>query len=537
MKIRNLLNVTTRGLFANSKLSPLPISQSTKIAQHTNFIHSEIPCLSLAANTGAIITSNKTALFSRPSLESHARYFSSSTPFSCESILDEIAKQINPEDNQPFKKVMIVAVQHILGTTVEMFKVLKKLGLKRAIIGGKSYSTHPDSAKALENLGYTFIEAPEQLGYGNYSDCMRETVGNIWNKALASMQESPADLLIILDDGGDLLVSTPGKLFNGISYKPKKVIGIEQTRGGSNHRYFKSVPFPIINVAGSYVKTTIEYPWVADIVAEQVIKKVREKAGTAFSHKPIIGVIGNGTMGKAIVNKFIKKGHCVLVHDIRNKIKDKNVILYSDITLLIREADIIIGCTGTDITLELSILNTLLGSIRRKYLVSTSSKDLEFNNLLVYIQERTKQLERTPNPFVDIEYCNPNNPANSKLVILRGGFPINFDNKEHSVPPEKIWPTRAALMSACLMAVQAYHKGVLKTADILKLDPYVQKLILQKYITINPNDPITKKLPASNLEQFIAKHSDGHGLELSFKIDEDIHDNQKSSITIHQRKP
>lgn len=441
--------------------------------------------------------------------------------FDCEKTLEAIAKQLKGND-KPFENVMVVAVQHILGTTVDMFKELHRLGLEKAIIGGKSYSTHADCIDELKSLGYKFIDAPDQLGYGRYDGCMQETVSNLWRTALYEMQKSynngkKVDLLIILDDGGDLILSTPGKLFNGIKYKPNRVIGIEQTRGGSNHCCFKGVPFPIINVAGSYVKTAIEYPWVAEIVARKVIREVQAKAEIQLTTKPVIGVVGNGTMGQAITDKFIAEGYLVLVHDKANKTKHRKAIWQGDILSLISNADVIIGCTGTDITEDPRNLEAILNSIKPKYLVSTSSKDIEFNSLLIYIQEKKKQLEQTPNPLEDIVYTNPDNPACAKIVVLKGGFPINFDNKRHYVPPEKIWPIHAALMGACLMAVRAYQQNLITSADVLKLDTESQLLILKEYQRLNPMDPTISGIEALTDEQIknlVLTESDG--IELSF---------------------
>ena len=445
--------------------------------------------------------------------------------FDFDATLKKIVEQINVKE-KPFENVMVVAVQHVLGTTVDMFKLLKALGLEMTIVGGKSYSTHQPCVDELKDLDCTFIEAPDQLGYGRFDGCMQETVGQIWTAALKEMEARhkngrKVDLLIILDDGGDLILSTPGKLFNGIVYKPKQVIGIEQTRGGSNHRCFNGVPFPVINVAGSYVKTTIEYPEVAAIAAERTIHAVEAQAIRRFmagkdAKKPIIGVVGNGTMGQAIVDKFVSEGYSVLVHDKVGKPKATKGRWYSDLPSLISNADIIIGCTGTDITAEANNLNAILNSVKQKYLVSTSSKDSEFNTLLVYIQEQTKQLGQTPNPLADIPYTNPDDPNGEEIIIFNGGFPINFDQKRHCVSPEKIWPTRAALLGACLMAVNAHHQGLITSADVLKLDPEAQLAIYKLYAELNPTDPCVvanQGLAEDELLQLIEYGSDGVTLE------------------------
>lgn len=442
-------------------------------------------------------------------------YINKQPVFNSAESLQTIASHLT-NTAKPFENVMVVAVQHILGTTVDMFKQLHQLGLEHVIIGGKSYSTHDACIKDLKELGYTFIDAPDQLGYGRFDGSMQETTANIWRAALEQMQNSYSEgkkieLLIVLDDGGDLILSTPGKLFNGIAYKPNRVIGIEQTRGGSNHRCFKGTPYPVISVAGSYVKTAIEYPWVAELIAEKVTEKIQPKVDS-WSNKPIIGVVGNGAMGQAIAKRFSEQGYHVLTHDKVNRTQQKGITWYNELPSLISNADIIIGCTGTDITAEPHNLEAILNSVKNKYFVSTSSKDIEFNTLLTLIQEQKKQLEQTPKALDDILYKNPNNPANAEIEIARGGFPINFDNKLHCVPPEKIWPTRAALMSACLMAVNAYKSGLIKSPDILQLSTDIQLLILKEYQQINADDPrllSIMSLTEDAIKRCISENSEG----------------------------
>ena len=197
-------------------------------------------------------------------------------PFNVEQKLTELSGQFYPDEPEnPFKGVMMSSVQHMLGTTVNMFEVLKNKGLSEAVVTGKSYSNHAESIKKFRELGFEFIDAHEQLGYGSFGHSMQSAAYEVWAKTLQKLQEKGKNgLLIALDDGADLLLSTPSKLFNGIAFKPDRVIGIEQTRGGSNRLPFRGINYPIINVAGSWIKNTIEYPKVANAVAERISRLV-----------------------------------------------------------------------------------------------------------------------------------------------------------------------------------------------------------------------------------------------------------------------
>lgn len=429
-------------------------------------------------------------------------------------ILTSLAKQFYPESSSAlFEGTLLAGVQHMLSTTVDMFSVLKGQGLKEAIVTGKSYSNHMPSIKKFTGLGYEFIEEAEQLGYGRFQDSMREATYRVWDSVMQRIKKKKAELIITLDDGADLLLTTPPKLFNGIAYKPNAVIGIEQTRGGSNRAAFSGLPFPIINVAGSCLKNVIEYPKVAKNIAQKVSALVKNEIGPQLNKKPTIGIIGNGSMGKAMAEKLASEGYTVYAYD-KNQTRQPNhkkVLNYPEASLLIMSADIIIGCTGQDITASPHILNAFLYSPQDKWLISTGSKDVEFNTLLETIQNNTKTPGYTPNPLKDIQYQNQ---AGFKLNIIRGGFPVNFDNSAHSVPPAEIWPTRAALLLACTMSANLYQTQhpALKTASILKLDPYGQLLILKAYQKLNPEDEdlkVFQSLTDTDALEYIQQHSEG----------------------------
>ncbi len=435
------------------------------------------------------------------------------------TVLHELARDFCAENNSTFDKVLLVGMQHMLDTTVDMLSVMKKFGLKDAVIGGKRYSTHTESAKKIKRLGFTYVEDGYQLGYGRFDGCMQEVVHRIWFHALKKIESKKFDLLIILDDGADLLHATPGIFFNSaaaitLKNKPDMIIGIEQTRGGTNHPLFSGLPFPIINVAGSFIKTTIEYPKVAEIVANKVLMSINAMPKKDIKRLPIIGVLGYGTMGKAIARHFLAQGFSVIAYD-KNKTKQDELTQikhYDHASIMIANADIIIGCTGEDVTAKPSNLSALLYSKHKKWLISTGSKDYEFNSLLRTIQNERKGLGYLPDPLQTIHYKNH---VGVMLEIIRGGFPVNFTNEAHSIMPEHIWPTRAALMLACFLAADIRHnhfKKYLRNINTFMLPSNIQALILRKYCEYNSSEKKLSRLcelTEQEIDKFISKNSDG----------------------------
>ncbi len=97
---------------------------------------------------------------------------------------------------------------------------------------------------------------------------------------------------------------------------------------------------------------------------------------------------------------------------------------------------------GTDITTSLD-LHELYGTY---YLISCSSQDMEFNSLLKVIHKNLAY--KSLNILEDIKY-----PIKGGFIkILKGGYPINFDNFGHSVPAEDIQLTRGVLLRGIIQA-------------------------------------------------------------------------------------
>ncbi len=382
----------------------------------------------------------------------------------------------------PFKGYLLVSVQHILNTTVDMLSVMKQLGLEDAIIAGKSYSTHlPNVKKITDELQYYFVEEVEQLGFGHFDDSMRMTVHNVWLKAIELLSSKDYKGVIILDDGSDLLRATPAKIFKN---KSLKIVGIEQTKGGIIHTGFNGLPFPIINVAESKVKKVLEYPFVS----KNIVNKVNHYIDGRFIKQKksmVIGVFGYGDMGKSICECLITQKYKVIVHEkdiSKINFNHPNLIFVDQGSVMASNADVIISCTGQDVTAENSVLSALRFSRTQKTLISSSSKDYEFNTFLRHIQSKTKMLGVIPDPLKDIRYQNI---MGAVIDIAHGGFPINFTNGPHSILPEYIWPTRAALLFGCLMGVRL---TILQNNQLsISLDEVAQEMILNQFFQLNPD--------------------------------------------------
>lgn len=377
-----------------------------------------------------------------------------------EQLKEKFSFHFNPEE------YYIISVQHLLRSTGSMFVAIVDYGFQpqNIYLTGKIYSTHIETQNKLKELGINIIESdfPKELGF--YTQSLENDVRKMWQ--LLSEKLNPNSKIIILDDGGYTLKNVPDEILRN-----QFVCGIEQTTSGirMQNTFGK---FPVIHVAASAAKVIIEPPIVSEAVKIQlgeIIKELNPKK---------VGVVGFGHIGKAVVNEF-KSGFDILVFDIKNELKDEVIqgVTYCNSLLdLYNKSDVIIGATGQDI----SDLNWLSNSTGDKTLISVSSGDIEFNNLL-----------RECKPYLTEELESPLQVLNLKtqqghlLKILRGGMVANFTGKPDSSPGHIIQVTRGLLFSAILQILRD-REELKKQSDAIMLNPNFQKEVVQLWFQDQP---------------------------------------------------
>jgi hypothetical protein len=123
---------------------------------------------------------------------------------------------------------------------------------------------------------------------------------------------------------------------------------------------------------------------------------------------------------------------------------------------------LIVGCTGEDALAGLEQGDSLAG----KTLASCSSEDIEFQSLLMSNVPAVSHL-------ADREIRVPDGTC----LVLRGGFPINFDGARESLPSEQIQPTRGLLLSGVLQAIGCLRDEMAPGTEMLS--PELQQLVLR----------------------------------------------------------
>jgi len=373
---------------------------------------------------------------------------------------------------------VVICAHHALKTLDNLLIALFYLGMRpeNTFILTKFYSDYQPIITRIKNYGIYYQEHLVSSKLGEFEELFLSETRLLWEEVVKRLdkQHSIRNILII-DHGGYANSTIPIKLL----YK-FKVIGLEKTTGGIINfaQQKRSFLFPIINVAGCAAKKFLESALIADAVVNKLSPVIPVATKTTNC-----GIVGYGTIGKALSNKLLNLGHNVIIYDNDyRKIIKLNAVSNSKCAFslndLINHSDLIFGCSGQDITLSVKSLNIFQ---QNKTFISCSSGDREFLTLLQLIQQKNINSSLI-NPLDDVFYKNI---QGAEIKILRGGFPYNFDCSGESVPANEIQLTRALALSGVIQAIKILKNSNynLKEKNFLTLDADLQKFIAEKWLT------------------------------------------------------
>ena len=310
--------------------------------------------------------------------------------------------------------------------------------------------------------------------------------------------------IIICDEGGKFLSKFIERYHRPSSTARRNlndyhVVAIEHTKCGTYRPELNNLPFPLINMADSYLKTQIESQFIAEsmfVHLNAILQRLMN------SSSMIIGVVGGGNIGKEVLVFLSEKYSSipVIIFD-----RESDVLPLSEITALgwgnvkreatieaiFLQATVILGCTGKDFMERESKDCFVRNPARQIHLVSCSSGDTEFNTLLQqmpgYKFESLKDIR---------DYSMPIDAAGEKLLTLyNGGFPMNFLIEqpagvpvEETVPLCQVQITRSMKLAAIVQALKLlevtsyfpkkYDKSL---KDYMKLEVIYQWEIAQAF--------------------------------------------------------
>ncbi|MCG8050185.1 MAG: 3-hydroxyacyl-CoA dehydrogenase NAD-binding domain-containing protein [Candidatus Thiodiazotropha endolucinida] len=369
-----------------------------------------------------------------------------------------------PLGNPRRGKYALITHQHLLPSVVPMFDFLTErlVEPEATYVLGKPYSTIDGVTKTLEARGIRVIPNRERYTRGQYLTDIAEDVNSLWDCFLRNNDPDSFERILIIDEGGYLAGSVPKPICH-------KAVAIEQTASGSF--VDKQSKVPVIQVALSAAKRVFESPFIGRSIWQRFIEENQ-------TYNCSVGVIGLGTIGREVAIQALNSGFQVSGYDINDTwiYENKRYHLESSAADLMRNSDVIFGCTGVDCFAGITLPPI---DDFTKTIISGSSGDIEFRALLGDAQ-RTSLDRLLDDVVADLR---------PDWKILNGGFPYNFNRQSELESISDIMLTRSLIIAGVAQAA----KTTIESAIRIPLDAEVQRSIVRNWME-NGNDDLEENL-------------------------------------------
>ncbi len=404
----------------------------------------------------------------------------------------------------------LVAVQHMLRQTVNLFNTLGAMGLnlKNTFALGKIYSNSLPVIKTLRDIGVTVVETTVP-NPGEFHACFERDIHRLWQVAFAALRQRRIKRILVLDDSGVCITNVPAEILQRYS-----VCGVEQTSLGMFLFEEKPPPFAVISWARAAVKLQIGSPIFSQCFVEKLNTEFfRDKSRS----RKQFGIIGLGSIGKAIANLAIRQNDEVMFYDPDPDLEipahlSKKITQLDSLEELMVGFDYVLGCSGR---------NPFKGRwpLRHKpgiRIVSASSGDQEFSPI---INDLKGKPSFTVAPYTwDI---TSNDGPSGAMQIAYLGYPYTFVSRRMEAAPTSIVQIETGGLLASLVQARFYlelcEAGQEQNGGIHRVAAKAQSLVFDtwlktmKHLSINITelfgfDP--KVLAAASDERWLTENSE-----------------------------
>jgi hypothetical protein len=337
----------------------------------------------------------------------------------------------------------LVAVQHMLLQTVDLFETVAAMGLnlKNIFALGKVYSNSPPVIETLRDRGVTVIESTTHEP-GEFNSSFERDVGRLWQITAETLAQRSIKQILVLDDDGICIINTPREVLRKYA-----ICGVEQTSQGVFLFEHQPPPFAVISWARSAVKLHIGGP----IFAHCFIDKLNTEylRGGSFQGKQL-GIIGMGSIGRALSKLAVRQGIRVLFYD---PASDPDIPLHGSVTRtlsleeLMITSDYVAGCSGRNPFKGRWPLNHRPGI----KLFSVSTGDQEFGPI---IDDLKTKPDFTVDP-VTWTITSEHGPSGA-LEIAYLGYPYTFVARAPEAVPTQIVQLETGGLLASLVQADIY---------------------------------------------------------------------------------
>jgi hypothetical protein len=367
----------------------------------------------------------------------------------------------------------VVAVQHMLWQTIELFAAVAALGVKCENIFalGKVYSNSPVVTAALRDQGINVLDStlPQP---GEFDQSYQRDVERLWEVVSRELRKRHIKRILILDDGGKCITSIPHELL-----QQYEVSGVEQTSFGMFQ--FEECPpaFAVMSWARAAVKLQIGGPLFSHCL---LLKLQSSYLGGNLLTNEIVGIIGLGSIGSAIASLTAREQNRVLFYD-----RDPRVHIPSHLAGCIHRVDsleelmlscgYVFGCSGH---------NPFKNRWPVKYrpgikLFSASGGDQEFGPIIRDLKTAA-DFNVAPRSW-DIRGDGPSGPVSIAYL----GYPYNFVSRDtEAVPTDIVQIETGGLLAALIQArthLRICAEGRAGNCGLYRISPEMQRLVYETW--------------------------------------------------------
>ena len=370
----------------------------------------------------------------------------------------------------------LVAVQHMLWQTIDLFEAIVSLGVKRENIFalGKVYSNSPVVIGALRDQGITIVESTTPPP-GEFKPSFIADVERLWDVVARTLARRDIKRILVLDDGGRCISQIPVELT-----RKYLVAGVEQTSFGMFLFEETPPPFAVVSWARAAVKLHIGGP----IFSHCLLMKLQSRVlGGNLLRNETVGIIGLGSIGSAMANLLVRQDNEVLFYDPDPRLQvpaylHEKISRVESLEELMLRSNYVFGCSGRQ-PFEQQWPVKYRPGIK---LFSASAGDQEFNPLIKDLTA-TRGVEVTTHAWDIHTQHGPSGP----ISIAYLGYPYNFVSRDIEAVPTAIVQVETGGLLAALLQARLYlslcEAGREQNVGIQRTSPEAQSFVYETWLT------------------------------------------------------
>ncbi|HEV2835284.1 MAG TPA: NAD(P)-dependent oxidoreductase [Pyrinomonadaceae bacterium] len=370
----------------------------------------------------------------------------------------------------------IVAVQHMLWQTIDLFEAVVALGVKRENIFalGKVYSNSKVVMGALGDRGVNVIDSTIPSP-GEFDRCFERDVQRLWELVSRVIRKRRIERILVLDDGGKCITSIPRELL-----KRYEVCGVEQTSFGIFQ--FETTPpaFPVMAWARAAVKLQIGGPLFSHCLLLKL--QTRCLGGAALTGKKL-GIIGLGSIGSATAHLAVRQHNDVIFFDPDPCVQvpsylEGRIERVASLEELMLRCEYVFGCSGRNPFKQCWPLRYRPGI----KLFSASGGDQEFGPIIRDLKQNA-DFKLAPRSW---DISSDNGPS-GPISIAYNGYPYNFVSRDiEAVPTGVVQIETGGLLIGLIQArvhLQLCEQARAGNCGIHRISPEAQRVVYETWLT------------------------------------------------------